>query len=38
MAALLIIHGRITWRVTKEEYEDMKKYLEIIFDESNNGC
>jgi hypothetical protein len=32
------IRGKITWRVTKEEYEEMKKSLEIIFNEDNNGC
>lgn len=28
------IHGEITWRVTEEEFEDMKKQLENIFDGS----
>jgi hypothetical protein len=27
------IHGEITWRVTEEEFNEMKKNLESIFDE-----
>jgi hypothetical protein len=29
------IHGEITWRVTKEEFNEMKRHLESIFDESH---
>ena len=29
------IHGEITWRVTKEEFVEMKKNLESIFNESH---
>ncbi len=28
------IRGEVTWRVTKEEFIEMKKNLENIFDES----
>lgn len=31
------MRGEIVWRVTKEEYEELKKRLEDIFDE-NAGC
>lgn len=27
------IHGEITWRVTEEEFKEMLKNLESIFDE-----
>ena len=27
------IHGEITWRVTEEEFNEMKRNLESIFDE-----
>lgn len=27
------IHGEITWCVTKEEFKEMQKHLESIFDE-----
>lgn len=27
------IHGKITWRVTEEEFKEMLKNLESIFDE-----
>jgi hypothetical protein len=29
------IRGEITWRVTEEEFNAMKKHLESIFDESH---
>jgi hypothetical protein len=28
------IRGEITWRITEEEFEDMRKQLENIFDGS----
>ena len=29
------IRGEITWRVTEEEFNELKKNLESIFDESH---
>ena len=29
------IHGEITWRVTEEEFTELKRHLESIFDESH---
>jgi hypothetical protein len=29
------IYGEITWRVTEEEFNEMKRHLESIFDESH---
>ena len=28
------IHGKITWRVTEKEFNEMKRNLECIFDDS----
>ena len=28
------IHGEVTWCVTKEEFNELKKHLDSIFDES----
>ena len=29
------IHGKITWRVTEKEFNEMKRHLESIFDDSH---
>jgi hypothetical protein len=29
------IHGEITWRVTEKEFNEMKRNLECIFDDSH---
>jgi hypothetical protein len=29
------IHGEITWRVTEKEFNEMKRNLESIFDDSH---
>jgi hypothetical protein len=31
------IHGEITWRVTEDEFNEMKRNLESIFDECHLG-
>ncbi len=31
------IHGNITWRVTEEEHEEMKRHLEAIFNEDDSS-
>ena len=31
------MRGEIVWRITKEEYEDLKKRLEDVFDEASSS-
>ena len=28
------IHGEITWRITEDEYKELQKHLESIFNEN----